>query len=220
MERTPPEAGEVRRGLGKAFFAWLLAHGGGTDRRLYGARKRQLLAGLSGTVVEIGAGAGPNAEYLGAEAGASGVRWIAVEPNVHFHPRLREAAGARGLDLEIVGGVAERLPLADASADAVVSTLVLCSVDSVAGVLAEVQRVLKPGGRFVFIEHVAAPESSALGRWQRRLRRPWGALADGCRPDQDTLAMIERAGFARVDAERFRLRAGLVAPHIAGVAVR
>ena len=173
------------------------------------------MGGLSGTVVEIGAGAGPNAEYL-----ASGVRWIAVEPNVHFHPHLREAAGARGLDVEIVGAVAERLPLADASADAVVSTLVLCSVDEVQGVLAEIRRVLKPGGRFVFVEHVAAPEASRLRRWQRRLRRPWGAVADGCRPDQDTLSLIRSAGFASVEAETFRLRAGLVAPHIAGVAVR
>ncbi len=212
---TSPEAREVRRGLGKAFFAWLLAHGGGTDRRLYGARKRQLLAGLTGTVVEIGAGAGPNAEYLGA-----GVEWVAVEPNVHFHPHLREAAEARGLELELVGDVAERLPLADGEADAVISTLVLCSVDDVPGVLQEIRRVLKPGGRFVFIEHVAAPEASRLARWQRRLRAPWGVIADGCRPNQDTLAMIERAGFARVDAERFRVRAGLVAPHVAGVAIR
>ena len=212
---TPSASAEVRRGPGKAFFAWLLSHGGGTDRRLYGARKRALLGGLSGTVVEIGAGAGPNAEYL-----APGTRWVAVEPNVHFHPRLREATRARGLSLEVVPAVAERLPLADASADAVIGTLVLCSVEDVAAALAEVRRVLRPGGRFVFIEHVAAPEPSRLRRWQRRLRGPWGVIADECRPDRDTLGAIRAAGFASVEAERFRLRAGLVSPHVAGVAVR
>ncbi|MEL6616400.1 MAG: class I SAM-dependent methyltransferase [Bacteroidota bacterium] len=212
---TPPEAREVRRGPGKAFFAWLLSLGTGADARLYGDRKRELLGGLSGTVVEIGAGAGPNAPYL-----APGTRWVAVEPNVHFHRHLRDAADARGLDLVLAAGVAERLPLADGEADAVVSTLVLCSVDGVEATLKEIRRVLKPGGRFVFIEHVAAPEASRLRTWQRRLRHPWGVIADGCRPDQDTLEAIERAGFASVDAERFRLRAGLVSPHIAGVAIR
>lgn len=212
---TPREAIEVRRGPAKAFFAWLLAHGDRADRRIYGDRKRGLLGGLSGTVVEIGAGAGPNARYL-----ARGTRWVAVEPNVHFHRHLREAADAHGLDLRIVGGVAERLPLMDGEADAVISTLVLCSVDSVASSLAEIRRVLTPGGRFVFIEHVAAREGSALRRLQRWFRAPWGVVADGCRPDRETLEAIEEAGFASVEAERFRLRAGLVAPHVAGVAIR
>ena len=88
------------------------------------------------------------------------------------------------------------------------------------GTLREIRRVLKPGGRFVFIEHVAAPEASWLRRVQRWLRGPWGVVADGCRPDRETEAAIRRAGFSRVEVERFRLRAGLVAPHIAGVAVR
>ena len=206
---------EVRRGPGKAFFAWLLAHGGGTDRRLYGERKRTLLSGLGPTVVEIGAGAGPNAAYY-----APGTRWLAVEPNAHFHPRLRRAAEAHGLELDVVPAVAERLPLPDGSADAVVSTLVLCSVGDPAAALAEARRVLRPGGRFVFIEHVAAPEGSRRRAWQRRLRRPWGWVADGCRPDRDTETAIRAAGFARVELERFRVPGGLVAPHIAGVATR
>ncbi|MEM1054801.1 MAG: methyltransferase domain-containing protein [Bacteroidota bacterium] len=212
---TTRSASGVRRGPAKAFFAWCLAHGESADQRVYGDRKRDLLGGLAGTVVEIGAGAGPNARYL-----ATGTRWVAVEPNVHFHPHLHEAAEAHGLELKIVGGVAERLPLDDASVDAVVSTLVLCSVDDVPGVLAEVRRVLKPGGRFVFIEHVAADEGSFLRRLQRWMRGIWGVVADGCRPDQETLSAIRSAGFASVEAEEFRLRAGLVAPHIAGMAVR
>ena len=166
-------------------------------------------------MVEIGAGTGLNAAYLPA-----GTRWIAVEPNVHFHPRLRRAARRHGLDVEIVAGTAERLPLADGSADAVVSTLVLCSVARPAAALAEARRVLRPGGRLVVLEHVAAPEGTVLRRLQRALRRPWGWVADGCRPDQDTAAAIRAAGFASVELEAFRAPVGLASPHIAGVAVR
>lgn len=211
----PTTDGAERHGPYARLFAWALAHAGDADRRLYGARKRALFAKLTGTVVEIGAGAGPNAEYF-----STGVRWIAVEPNVHFHPRLREKAAQHGLALEIVGGTAERLPLEDASADAVVSTLVLCSVRDPAAALAEARRVLKPGGRFFFVEHVAAPEGTPLRRLQRALRHPWGWLADGCRPDRETARLIERAGFGDVRVEHFDAPLGLVRPHVSGVAVR
>lgn len=219
MPPTPRAAPEVRRGLRKRLFAWSLAHADGTHQRLYGARTRRLLAGIEGrgesppVVVEIGAGAGPNAPHLPA-----GTRWIAIEPNVHFHGRLREKAEAHGLVAEIHAGLAETLPVADGVADAVVSTLVLCSVDDARQSLAEVRRVLRPGGRFVFVEHVAAPEGSIRRRLQRLFRAPWGVVADGCRPDQDTGRLIREAGFAHVEAERFRLPAGIVAPHVAGVA--
>jgi ubiquinone/menaquinone biosynthesis C-methylase UbiE len=207
----------VRRGLGAWWFAWLLSHGEGTDRSLYGERKRDLLGDLGGTVVEIGPGAGVNLPYYGGD-----VRWIGVEPNVHFHPRLRRKAQRLGLDAAVHGGVAERLPLPDASADAVVSTLVLCSVDDPAAALAEVRRVLKPGGRFVFIEHVAAPGGSLLRRVQRWVRPAWGALADGCRPDRETGRVIASAGFAEVQIERFDAAVPLpvVRPHIVGTARR
>ena len=165
-------------------------------------------------MVEIGAGSGLNARYLPA-----GATWVVVEPNVHFHDRIREAAHAHGVRVEVVGGTAEALPLADDKADAVVSTLVLCSVADVAGALAEVRRVLRPGGRFLFIEHVAAPRGSALRRVQRLLRAPWGVVADGCRPDQETEPMIRSAGFASVETEPFRVPGGLVAPHVMGIAV-
>ena len=201
----------VRRGLRARLFAWSLAHAGDADRRLYGDRKRRLFDGVRGTVVEIGAGAGPTADYL-----EPGTRWVAVEPNVHFHPRLARRAAERGLDLALVAGGAEALPLADGSADAVVSTLVLCSVADPARALAEARRVLRPGGRLVFIEHVAA--GGWLGAAQRVLRRPWGAVADGCDPHRHTERAIRAAGFARVEVERFRAPLALVSPHIAGTA--
>ncbi len=214
---TNEGAAGVRTGLRARWFAWLLAHGEGFDRDLYGDRKRTLLGGLTGTVVEIGPGAGVNLPYYGAD-----VHWIGVEPNVHFHERLRRAAVRHGVEAEVRGGVAEGLPVADASADAVVSTLVLCSVDDLGAALAEVRRVLKPGGRFVFIEHVAAPDGSLLRRVQRIVKPAWGAVADGCRPDRETGQLIERAGFADVQIERFDAAMPLpvVRPHIAGTARR
>ncbi len=167
------------------------------------------------TVLEVGAGAGPNAAHL-----PPGTRWIAVEPNVHFHSHLEAAAVAHGLDLEIYAAVAEALPLEDGAADAVISTLVLCSVEDVAQSLAEVRRVLRPGGRFVFVEHVAGAPGSMLRRVQSALRRPWGWIADGCRPDRDTEQFVLEAGFSHVEVEHFRVPLALVGPHIAGVAVR
>jgi ubiquinone/menaquinone biosynthesis C-methylase UbiE len=199
------------------WFAWLLSHGQGFDRDLYGERKRALLGGLRGTVVEIGPGAGVNLPYF-----ASDVRWIGVEPNVHFHGGLRRKAARLGLDADVRAGTAERLDLPDASADAVVSTLVLCSVDDLDAALAEVRRVLKPGGRLVFIEHVAAPPDSLLRRVQRGIRPLWGVIADGCRPDRETGRHIEAAGFTEVQIDRFDAAMPLpvVRPHIAGTAVK
>lgn len=208
-----------RRGLRARLFAWSLAHAGDAETRLYGPRKRDLFAralggaGPSPVVVEIGAGAGPNAAYLPV-----GTRWLVAEPNVHFHPHLRRAARRHQLHLTLLDGDAHRLPLADGSADAVVSTLVLCSVAHPARALAEAHRVVRPGGVFVFVEHVAAPAGTRLHRAQRTLRTPWGWLADGCRPDRDTLAAIRAAGFARVESETFRAPLGLAAPHVAGIA--
>jgi len=197
----------------------MLARGDVMQHRAYGARKRRLFGQIEGrsgappVVVEIGAGTGLNAAYLPA-----GTRWVAIEPNVHFHERIREAAEAHGLSVEVHAARAEALPVADGAADAVVSTLVLCSVADVRQSLAEARRVLRPGGRFVFVEHVAAPEGTMLRRLQRALRGPWGLVADGCRPDQETEPMIRAAGFADVEREAFRIPGGLVAPHVAGVA--
>lgn len=216
---TARPAPMVRRGLRARVFAFGLVHAADADARLYGARKRALfgraIAGLSPTptVVEIGAGAGVNAAYLPA-----GTRWLVAEPNVYFHPHLRRAAATHGLGLTLLSGDAHALPLADASADVVVSTLVLCSVADPALALAEARRVLRPGGAFVFVEHVAAPDGTALHGAQRLLRAPWGWAADGCRPDRHTLHAIRAAGFHDVESESFRVPLALAAPHIAGIA--
>lgn len=185
--------------------------------RVYGARKRRLFADLPPRVLELGAGAGANLRYYPA-----GTALIAVEPNPCLHDRLRAAARERGIELELHGAGAERLELPDGSLEAVVCTLVLCTVRDPARVLSEVRRVLQPGGRFLFVEHVAASPGSALRALQTAVRHPWRWLVDGCCVDRDTAATLEAAGFAELDLERFRLRTPLlpIVPHLAGVAVR
>lgn len=182
--------------------------GGLTGPGTYGERRRALVSGLRGTVLEIGPGAGANFDYLSDD-----VRWIGVEPNRYLHERLRLAD--RGPVL--VGG-AEGIPLADASMDAVLGTIVLCSVTDQRQVLAEIVRVLRPGGRYVFLEHVAAPP----GTWSRFAQRavaPASRWFDGgCDPARDTGLAIAAAGFEHVEAEEFQLRGplGVTIPHLSG----
>ncbi len=178
-------------------------------------RKRRLLGELAGTLIEIGAGTGANLPYL-----KSGVRWFGVEPNPAMRRYVEHKARQLGVNAQLVEGRAERLPLASASADAVISTLVLCGVADQRAVLEEILRVLKPGGRFVFLEHVAAEPGTATRRRQRLIRPVWSLLADGCRPDRETWRAIESTGFAHLEYERFRLPLPIAGPHIAGVAIK
>lgn len=200
-------------GLRKRLFAALLERVSRRHEPLVADRKRVLLGDLRGTVLEIGPGTGVNLAYLPV-----GTRWVGIEPNAYLRRRLLAEAGRHGVDAEVRAGAAERLPAADGSVDAVVSTLVLCSVADQAAALAEVRRVLRPDGRLVFVEHVAAPPGTWLRRAQELATPLWSALADGCHPARDTVAAIERAGFARVEHEHFTVPAALSSPHVAGVA--
>lgn len=173
-----------------------------------------LLSSLCGTVLEIGPGAGGNLRHY-----PDAVRWIGVEPDVASRSRVLAEAGRLGRGATVLAGVAERLDLPDRSVDAVVGTYVLCSVDDQAAALAELRRVLRPGGRYVFAEHVAAPP----GTWLRRGQRVTGVVGElfgvRCRPDRDTLAAMERAGFDVVELYRTSRPGpfGTGTPHIAGV---
>jgi SAM-dependent methyltransferase len=216
---SPAAAGDPRPSTGPGrgrLNAWILAASERQMDRLYGRRKRELFAGLPATVVEIGPGAGANLRYY-----PPGTRVIGFEPNPEVHGRLRAAAARWGIEVEIRERSGEDLDLPDAAADAVVATLVLCSVGDPHRVVAEVRRVLRPGGRFLFIEHVAAP-AGALRALQRCVRHPWRWLFAGCRVDRDSAAVLAAAGFSSLEVDRFRLRTPLlpVAPHIAGEAVR
>jgi len=196
-------------------FAALMARGSVSSEPLVAERKHALLGDLRGTVLEIGPGTGVNLAYYRRD-----VQWMGIEPNPHMHPYIREAAERLDRSIELRHGTAERLPVADDSVDAVVSTLVLCSVPNPAVKLQEIKRVLKPGGAFVFVEHVAAPRGTWLRRIQGWVRPLWRMLGDGCHPDRETWAIIEGAGFARVQLEHFQLPSGIVGPHIAGTAVK
>ena len=186
------------------------------DVDAYRARKVALLRSLRGDVLEIGAGTGANFGWFGRD-----VRWTGLEPNRRARATLRAVARAHGHDTEVLAAPAERIPLPDASVSAVVATVVLCSVTDQDATLAEIVRVLRPGGRFVFFEHVAAP----AGTWAHRLQRlsaPVSRVLDrGCDPSRRTERAIERAGFAETRIDRFDgLRWwGVAIPLIAGTAV-
>ncbi|MDT8436501.1 MAG: class I SAM-dependent methyltransferase [Gemmatimonadota bacterium] len=197
--------------------AWLLSVADDAMHREYGDRKVRLLGDLPDTVVELGPGAGANFRYY-----PRGTRVIAVEPNPAMHGRLRARARERGIDLDLRDVRAEGLPVGTATAELVVATLVLCTVGDPERVVAEVRRILRPGGRFAFLEHVAAPRGTPLRRFQAMIRRPWRWLGEGCHLDRDTASTLGAAGFTSLELERFRAWSGRApfAPHIAGVAVR
>ncbi len=182
-------------------------------------RKRKLFDGVKGTVLEIGPGTGANFQYL-----PSGSRWIGVEPNPYMHGRLRERARAAGIEPEIHTTGRGEFLVDDEVADVAISTIVLCSVPDLDQTLSEIRRVLKPGGRFLFIEHVAAARGSVLRVVQHVLKPVWYLFGNGCRVNRDTRHAIESAGFSSFQIEDFRVPRGLVppwvTPHIAGHAVR
>jgi ubiquinone/menaquinone biosynthesis C-methylase UbiE len=157
------------------------------EHRGMAARRSALLADARGTVLEIGAGTGKNlAAYPAVD------RLLLTEPAPTMRGLLTRRVTRDQADAVVVDADAAALPVASGSVDTVVSTMVLCTVPEMDAALAEVARVLRPGGRFVFVEHVAAPEGSALRRWQERLVEPWSAFAMGCRCDRDIVGAIGR----------------------------
>lgn len=188
---------------------------------LYRRRKAQLFEGVRGTVLEIGPGTGTNFPFLDPD-----VRWIGVEPNLAMHPYLLSRAEELGRPVELRPGSALDLPVADGAVDAVISTFVLCSVTPLERGLAEIRRVLVPGGRFVFLEHVA--DEAWTFRWMVQKAAPWtpwSYFSDGCNPGRDLVVAIREAGFSSVEAESYMQDgAGLIQwvirPHAMGRAIR
>lgn len=164
-------------------------------------------------MLEIGPGAGVNLRYL-----TSGkVRWIGVEPNPFMEPYLREEANRLSMPIELHIGTAETLPIADNSVDAAIATLVLCWSSSSTNHFRRLCEVLRPGGRLVFIEHVA-PRGSWLRRIQNLPTPIWKRLGYGCNPNRETSVEIERAGFENVTYERIIAPTLILSPQIVGVA--
>jgi len=176
--------------------------------------RTELLGDLEGVVLEVGAGTGTNlALYPPAVT-----ELILTEPDRHMRGRLLPAAGRR--PATVLDAPAERLPFDDCSFDAVVATLVLCSVQDPGAALAGIHRVLRPGGRLVFIEHVAAADRPPRLVWQRRIEPAWRLVAGNCHLTRRTEEAIVESGFVidHITRESMRKAPGVVRPTIRGVA--
>lgn len=164
--------------------------------------RRDLLTGARGRVLELGAGTGLNLELYPHE----GLDKLTVtEPDPHMFKQLRERAAKVCAGADLVQAGAEDLPFEDDSFDTAVVTLVLCTVPDQPAALAEISRVLAPGGQLLFLEHVRSDESD-LAKWQDRLERPWRYIADGCHCNRDTVAGISAAGYDLGEVEQGKLQ--------------
>jgi ubiquinone/menaquinone biosynthesis C-methylase UbiE len=164
-----------------------------------------VLARARGTVVELGAGTGLKLPHYPGD-----VELVLTEPEPPMARRLLERVRQSGRQARVLQAPAERIPLPDGSVDTVVCTLVLCTVADLGATLSEIRRLLKPDGRLLFIEHVAAEPGTRLRRWQDRLQRPWRRLAHGCHTNRDTEAALRHAGFALAEVHHGELEAELL----------
>lgn len=203
--------------MNRPLFARIQARASAIEERRGGAqRRRQLVDGLSGRVVEVGAGSGVSFAHY-----PTSVREVvAVEPEPTLRLHALQAARRAPVPVRVVDGLAEQLPLGDASVDAAVLAGVLCSVADPTRVLDEVARVLRPGGELRFYEHVLA-RNGRLARLQRLLDITlWPRLFGGCHTSRDTEATLIASGFKVEARERFSFRptvlATPVAPRILG----
>lgn len=216
MASTPED--KVHHPLFARMFARL---GAKAEKRGQADHRRELLAGLSGRVIEMGAGNGLNFAHYPSTVDEV----VAVEPESYLRELAHEAATNAPLDVRVVDGLAQLLPADNAPFDAGVASLVLCSVPDQQQALAELRRVIRPGGELRFYEHVIS-DRPRLARAQRVAEKTgfWPLVGGGCHPARDTHAAIEAAGFEIESCRRFDFRPalveGIVAPKILGVARR
>jgi SAM-dependent methyltransferase len=190
------------------------------DRRGATQHRRRLLEDLTGRVLEVGAGNGLNFAHYPATV----TEVVAIEPEPTLRAIAQQAAAGAPVPVTVRDGTADALALADGEMDAAVASLVLCSVPDQARALAELHRVLRPGGELRFYEHVIArcqPKRAILQLADHS--GLWPAIGGGCHPARDTGAAIEAAGFTIERRERFGFRASALepsVPHILGIARR
>ena len=202
-------------------FAWCYARlAAAMEGHGAAEHRRRLLQGIAGRVLEVGAGTGANFAYYPSAV----TELVAVEPERHLRTLADRAATDAAMPVTVVDGVAERLPANDGTFDAAVSSLVLCSVRDQAAALRELRRVLRPGGRLYFWEHVRAGGRTGA-RMQRLLDATvWPILGGGCHTARDTAAAIQQAGFTIERMEHFPFPDTRIPiptkPQILGTAIR
>lgn len=184
--------------------------------------RAELLGRASGRALEIGSGTGLNLEHYPDRV----TELVLTEPDPHMAARLRRRLGAGAppaASVAVIEADAGELPFEDASFDTVVGTLVLCSVPDPPRAVAELARVLAPGGRYLYVEHVRDRSGTRRSGWQDRLERPWGWVAGGCHPNRDTGRLIADA-FGVPEPDRGELPGSavdyIVKPLISGEATR
>ena len=173
---------------------WLIDFGCGLP--MVQAKRRMLVPQARGRVLEIGMGTGRNLPFYDR---SKLTQLVGVDPALQMHRLAQQRSAKAGIDVELVGLSAERLPLPDDSFDTVVCTYTLCSIPDPAAALHEVRRVLKPGGQFLFCEHGRSPDPS-IASWQQRIEPLWKPLAGGCHLTRDVPMLLRDAGLqAHVD---------------------
>jgi SAM-dependent methyltransferase len=187
------------------------------ERAGLGALRRELLGRANGRTLELGSGTGLNLPYYPSDL----EELILTEPEPAMRARLARRLGLSWSRARVLHASAERLPFADEAVDTVVATLVLCTVDAPDVALREIERVLRPGGRLLFLEHVRS-ESPRLARWQDRLCGPWRRFAEGCHCNRATVELLRTSGLRLEHVQRSSWRAmpPLVRPLVAGVATK
>ena len=201
------------------FARWYLTLSAKADDRGAREHRARLLAGLAGRVIEIGAGNGLNFAHYPATV----TEVVAIEPEPYLRAQASQAAAQAQVPVTVLDGTAEAVSLADGSMDAGVASLVLCSVVDQAAVLAELHRVIRPGGELRFYEHILA-DDPRLARRQRRADHIWPWFMGGCHIARTTKTAILVAGFEIFDCDQFLFPpcwiARLSAPHVLGRARR
>jgi ubiquinone/menaquinone biosynthesis C-methylase UbiE len=160
------------------------------DRKDMREIRARVCSGLTGDVVEVGFGTGLNSPYYPTEV----VKVAAVEPSAVCVRIAQPRIASTSAEVELAGLTGEALDLPSEEFDAALSTWTLCTIPKVDAALAEIRRVLKPGGKFRFVEHGHAPDVG-VARWQKRIEPPWKRLAGGCHLTRPIPELIEAAGF-------------------------
>lgn len=202
------------RGPINSWFFYMIS---GYMNVLWGKSKRELFHDHPQTIVEIGSGAGANMRYM-----RKGTKLIAIEPNIHMHTNLRKTAKKYDINLVIKSITGETIDLPDDSIDFVICTLVLCTVKDPLQCINQIKRILKPSGKFVFIEHVKARENSILSFIQDLIHKPWHWFFEGCNTNRDTTTVLGLAGFSSLSIEKYNSYSPFIPiiPQIRGEAIK